>query len=79
MLVVLATIPSPTLAVAYLVVFGVGSIGGMVAMSALLGVPLLLASARFARAELALQSAAALCSVTVGLLLAWEMGAALFS
>src|SRR5262249_62252501 len=57
MLVVLATIPSPALAVAYLVVFGVGSIGGMMAMSALLGVPLLLASARFARAELALQAA----------------------
>ena len=79
MLVVLATIPTPTLAVAYLVVFGVGSIGGMVAMSALLGVPLLLASERFAHAELAVQSAAALGSITVGVLLAWEMSAALLS
>ena len=79
MLVVLATIPSPALAVAYLVVFGVGSIGGMVAMSALLGVPLLLASERFARAEAVVQSAAALCSITIGLLLAWQMGAALLS
>ena len=79
MLVVLATIPSPGFAVAYLVVFGVGSIGGMVAMSALLGVPLLLASTRFARAGLVVQGAAALGSIAVGVLLAWEIGATLLS
>ena len=79
MLVVLATIPSPALAVAYLVVFGVGSIGGMMAMSALLGVPLLLANERFARAETVVQSTAALGSITVGVLLAWQMGATLLS
>jgi hypothetical protein len=74
MLVVLATIPSPALAIAYLVVFGLGSIGGMVAMSALLGVPLLLASERLVRGEVVVQRAAALGSIAVGVLLAWEMG-----
>ena len=74
MLVVLATIPSPALAVTYLVVFGLGSIGGMVAMSALLGVPLLLASERLVRGEVVVQRAAALGSIAVGVLLAWEMG-----
>ena len=74
MLVVLATIPSPALAVAYLVVFGLGSIGGMVAMSALLGLPLLLASERLVRGEVVVQRAAALGSIAVGVLLAWEMG-----
>ena len=74
MLVVLATIPSPALAIAYLVVFGLGSIGGMVAMSALLGLPLLLASERLVRGEVVVQRAAALGSIAVGVLLAWEMG-----
>ena len=77
MLVVLATIPSPALAVAYLVVFGLGSIGGMVAMSALLGLPLLLASERLVRGEVVVQRAAAIGSIVVGVLLAWEMGAGL--
>ena len=77
MLVVLATIPSPALAVAYLVVFGLGSIGGMVAMSALLGLPLLLASERLVRGEVVVQRAAAIGSIVVGVLIAWEMGAGL--
>lgn len=74
MLAVLATIPSPAVAIAYILVFGVGSVGGMMVMSTLLGLPLALASARFARAELALRAAAGLGSVAIGLLLAWEIG-----
>jgi ABC-type nickel/cobalt efflux system permease component RcnA len=71
MLVVAATIPSPVLALGYVVVFGVGSIGGMAAMSAALGAPLALAAARFQGAERALRAAAALGSVTVGLVMVW--------
>ena len=74
MLAVLATIPSPGLAFAYVGIFGAGSIAGMVAMSTLFGVPLALVGGRFARAELALRLGAALGSVAVGLRLAWELG-----
>jgi len=76
MLAVLATIPSPAVALGYVATFGCGSIGGMVAMSALLGVPLTLAAERFSRAEVALRVCAALGSVTVGLVLAWQIGLA---
>ena len=51
MLSVVATIPSPPLALAYVAVFGCGSIGGMMAMSALLPLPLALAAERFAHAK----------------------------
>ncbi|HEY3188648.1 MAG TPA: hypothetical protein VGJ70_14300 [Solirubrobacteraceae bacterium] len=74
MLAVLATIPSPGLAFAYVGIFGAGSIAGMVAMSTLFGVPLALVGGRFARAELALRLGAALGSLAVGLRLAWELG-----
>jgi len=74
MLAVLATIPSPALALAYVVIFGAGSIGGMVAMSTLFGVPLALAGGRFARAELGIRLGAALGSLAVGLRLAWQLG-----
>ncbi len=75
MLAVLATIPSPGLALMYVAVFGIGSIAGMVAMSTLFGVPLALVGGRFARAELALRLGAALGSLAVGLRLAWELAA----
>lgn len=76
MLAVLASIPSPTVALAYILVFGAGSVGGMMVMSTLLGLPLALASERFARAELALRAVAGLGSVGIGLLLAWRIGVA---
>ncbi len=75
MLAVLATIPSPALALAYVATFGAGSIGGMVAMSSLLGLPVVLATERFAPVERALRLAAGLASVGVGAALAWEIGA----
>jgi hypothetical protein len=74
MLAVLATIPTPGLGLAYVGVFGAGSIVGMVTMSALLGVPLVLTARRFERAEGALRLCAALGSVAVGVVLAWEIG-----
>ena len=74
MLAVLAAIPSPPLAFAYLGVFGLGSVGGMAAMSALLGVPLMLAGGRLARADVALRLAAGMGSIAVGLVLAWRIG-----
>ena len=74
MLVVAASIPDPMLAIAYVALFGVGSIGGMAGMSMLLGAPLVLVGDRFARAEGTVRLCAAVGSVVVGLLLAWEIG-----
>jgi ABC-type nickel/cobalt efflux system permease component RcnA len=51
-LVVLSSIPSPLVALAYIVVFGLGSIAGMGAASALLALPLGLASLAVARDRL---------------------------
>ena len=73
MLAVLATIPSPPLALAYVGTFGLGSVGGMMAMSVVLGLPIALAAGRFSRAEAWLQTCAAVGSVAVGLGLAWEV------
>jgi len=73
MLAVVATIRSTPLALAYVAVFGIGSIAGMVAMSALLGVPLALASQRFARAEAVIGGCAAVASIAVGVGLAWHI------
>ena len=39
MLLILPTIPSPAVALCYIVIFGIGSIGGMMAMSFLIGLP----------------------------------------
>jgi high-affinity nickel-transport protein len=72
MLAVAATVPSPRLALAYVAVFGVGSIGGMMVMSALVGVPFALAGARLERIERTLQTLAAAGSVAVGVLVAFN-------
>jgi hypothetical protein len=74
MLVVLATIPSRPLALAYIAVFGCGSIGGMMAMSAVLALPFALAAARLRRFDGVLVASAAVASVAVGLALAWRIG-----
>lgn len=76
MLAALATIPSVPLAFAYVGTFGLGSVGGMMAMSAVLGVPIAVAATRFGRAERWLQTCAAVGSVAVGVALAWEVGVA---
>ena len=73
MLVVAASIPQPALALGYVVLFGLGSVGGMAAMSTLLGAPLVLVGARFARAEGTVRACAGVASVVVGVLLACEI------
>jgi high-affinity nickel-transport protein len=74
MLLVLATIPSPLLGLAYIAVFGLGALGGMMALSALISVPALLAGRRFARAQAGLRLAAGALSIAVGLFLVYEIG-----
>jgi high-affinity nickel permease len=74
MMLVVGTIPSLVLAAAYILVFGVGSIGGMVVMSVLISVPLALASARLRLVERGIRVVAGLFSLGFGGYLAWEVG-----
>ena len=74
MLAVVAAIPDPTVAVAYVVVFGVGSIGGMAVTSTLFAIPAFVAAGRFAGADRWLRGWAALTSVVVGFGVAIEIG-----
>jgi hypothetical protein len=47
MLAVAATITDPTLAIAYVLIFGVGSIGGMAITSTLFAIPMVVTTRRF--------------------------------
>ena len=73
-LLVLSTISSPAAGLLYLVVFGVGSAGGMMLMSALFGLPVYLTAARFTRAHLAVRGLAGLFSLCLGLFTVYEVG-----
>ncbi len=73
MLLVLATIPSRVVALLYIGVFGVGSVGGMFLLSALIGLPFALAS-RHARLHTMIRLSTGTISVLFGLLYAWQIG-----
>ena len=74
MLLVLSTISSPLVGFIYIVVFGIGSIGGMMLMSALVGLPVYLTAARFNRANLMVRVMAGLFSLSFGLFMVYEIG-----
>lgn len=74
MLLVVGAIPSLLVACGYILIFGVGSIGGMMIMSLLMGVPLALAARRLSVLERAIRLAAGLFSLGFGLFLAWDVG-----
>ncbi len=74
MLLVVPTIHSPALGLLYIVIFGVGSIGGMMLMSFLVGLPFHLTAARFNRFNHILQSVAGLVSIAIGLMIIYEKG-----
>lgn len=73
MLLVLSTVTSPWLGMAYIGVFGAGSIGGMIAMSLLVGVPARLPAERFAWLQRGGRLAAGTLSLGVGLSMACEI------
>lgn len=73
MLVVLASIPSRLLGFLYMGVFGVGSIGGMLLMSTLIGVPFAL-TAKHGKVNRIVRTTAGLVSLIFGLLLACKIG-----
>jgi len=74
MLIVVSTIESRAVALGYITIFGIGSIGGMAMMSSIVGLPLRLTIRRFAKAHLVIQALAGFLSVSFGLFLAYEVG-----
>ena len=73
-LLVLATIRNPKWAVLYLLVFGIGTIAGMMLITGALALPLALSSGRFSRLSSGLRIASGLISVGFGLFLVYEIG-----
>ena len=59
---------------AYLLVFGIGSIGGMLLMSTLIGLPLVLTTRRFERIEVPMRLVVSISSIAFGLYYAWVTG-----
>jgi len=74
MLLILPTIESRPLGLLYIIVFGIGSIGGMMLMSFLVGLPFTLTALRFNRFNYLLQSIAGLISIGLGLYIIYEKG-----
>ncbi len=72
MLAVIPTIDSRPLGLLYIVIFGIGSIGGMMLMSLLVGLPFSLTALRFNRFNYILQSVAGLISVGLGFFIIYE-------
>jgi sulfite exporter TauE/SafE len=74
MLLIIPTIESRAVSLVYIIVFGAGSIGGMMLMSLLVGLPFTMTALRFNRFNYALQSLAGLFSIGLGLLIIYEKG-----
>ncbi|HEY6402273.1 MAG TPA: urease accessory protein UreH [Blastocatellia bacterium] len=75
MLSVLMTIKgSTTLAFAYIIIFGAGSVGGMMVMSLILSLPIHLTSTYFTKTNLAMRVLAGCFSLGFGLFMAYEIG-----
>lgn len=74
MLLVIPTIESSLMGMLYIVIFGIGSIGGMMLMSFLVGLPFTLTALRFNRFNYLLQSIAGLISIGLGLFIIYEKG-----
>jgi high-affinity nickel-transport protein len=73
-LLVLGTIRSPRWGVFYLLVFGLGTIVGMMLMTLAFAVPFTLAGNRFAWINRSLVTVTGVVSLTFGLFVAWQIG-----
>jgi hypothetical protein len=74
LLLVVGAIPSALLAIGTIVIFGIGTIGGMMAMSMLMSVPLVYAASRVRTVERVLRFVAGAFSLAFGVFLAWDVG-----
>jgi ABC-type nickel/cobalt efflux system permease component RcnA len=73
-LLVLTTIRVPSLAVLYLLVFGIGTIAGMMLITTAIAVPFKYSKTRFARLNQNLAVASGIISVAFGVFIVYEMG-----
>jgi hypothetical protein len=73
-LLVLATIHNPLWATVYLLIFGAGTMVGMMCMTAMMAVPLAYAGNRFAQVSQYLGIASGLVSVCFGAFLVYQLG-----
>jgi high-affinity nickel-transport protein len=73
-LLVLTTIRSPTWAIVYLLVFGLGTVAGMMLVTIALAVPFAYSNERFAATNRSLRMATGLLSLGFGLFLAYQIG-----
>ena len=73
-LLVLATIPNPLWAIVYLSIFGVGTIAGMMLITAVVALPFAWTGNRFPGLQRHLAVASGLVSVCFGLFLAYQIG-----
>jgi high-affinity nickel permease len=73
-LVVLSAIPQPLWAVMYLMVFCMGTIAGMVAITTAIGAPMVMAAQRVARLHRGLALGSGLLSLCFGLFIAYQIG-----
>ena len=71
---VLAAIPSPGLGIVYLMLFGLGTIVGMMMCTVVIAMPAALAARRFVRVQDYLRVAAGVASIVFGLMLAHQIG-----
>jgi sulfite exporter TauE/SafE len=72
MLLIVPTINSSAIALLYILIFGIGSIGGMMAMSFLLGLPFHFTAGRFDFLNRGIRLAAGLFSLTLGFSIIYE-------
>jgi sulfite exporter TauE/SafE len=72
MLLVVPTIASPAVALLYILIFGIGSIGGMMAMSFLIGLPMHFTAGRFTLLNKGIRLAAGVFSLGLGALIVYE-------
>ncbi len=73
-LLVLTTIRVPSWAVLYLLVFGIGTVAGMMLITAAIAVPFTLSEGRFARLNRGLALLSGLVSLAFGLFIVYQMG-----
>jgi len=73
-LLVLAAIKTPLWSVAYLLIFGIGTIAGMMLITAAISVPFVLGGSQLARLQRSLRLASGLISLAFGLVVAYQIG-----
>ena len=73
-LLVLTTIRDPRWAIAYLLVFGLGTIAGMMSITAAIALPFKYSQSRFARLNRGLAVASGILSIAFGIFIVYQMG-----